>query len=126
MPAGVVLFCADVPRLARFYQAVAELSPVHIEPGLTVLAGTHAEIVLHAIPPQHAEPVPVPPVAREDSYLKAYFPVADLARTRHRVHELGGTMHGSDREFEHRGMRMCDAVDPEGNVIQFRVPSLRL
>lgn len=125
MPAGVVLFCADVARLARFYQAVAELSPVHIEPGLTVLAGTHAEIVLHALPPQYVEPVPVPPVAREDSYLKAYFPVADLARTRQLVHDHGGIMHGAEKEFEHRGLRMCDAVDPEGNVIQFRVPSLR-
>jgi catechol 2,3-dioxygenase-like lactoylglutathione lyase family enzyme len=125
MPAGVVLFCADVPRLARFYQAVAALSPVHIEPGLTVLAGTHAEIVLHAIPPQYVEPVPVPPVAREDSYFKAYFPVDDLARTRDLVNVLGGIMYGPEKEFEHRGLRMCDAVDPEGNVIQFRVPSLR-
>lgn len=125
MPAGVVLFCADVPRLARFYQAAAELSPVHIEPGLTVLAGTHAEIVLHAMPPQYVEPVPAPPVAREDSYLKAYFPVADLARTRALVNANGGVMRAPEHEFEHRGMRMCDAVDPEGNVIQFRVPSLR-
>lgn len=126
MPAGVVLFCADVPRLARFYQAVAELSPVHIEPGLTVLAGTHAEIVLHALPPQHVEPASVPPVARQDSYLKAYFPVADLARTRALVTANGGIMHAPEKEFEHRGLRMCDAVDPEGNVIQFRVPSLRV
>lgn len=125
MPAGVVLFCADVPRLARFYQAVAELSPVHIEPGLTVLAGTHAEVVLHALPPQYVEPVPVPPVAREDSYLKAYFPVADLARTRAVVQANGGLMHAPEKEFEHRGLRFCDAVDPEGNVIQFRVPSQR-
>lgn len=125
MPAGVVLFCADVPRLAQFYQAVADLSPVHMEPGLTVLAGTHGEVVLHALPPQYVEPVPVPPVAREDSYCKPYFPVANLAAARSAVVAHGGLMHPADREFEHRGLRMCDAVDPEGNVIQFRVPSLR-
>jgi hypothetical protein len=125
MPAGVVLFCADVPRLAQFYAAVAELSPVFIEPGLTVLAGTHVEIVLHAIPPAYAEPVATPPVTREDAYCKPYFPVSDLARTRELVTRHGGAMHAVEREFEHRGLRMCDAIDPEGNVIQFRVPSQR-
>lgn len=129
MPAGVVLFCSDVQRLAHFYEAVAELSPVHIEPGLTVLAGTHAEVVLHALPPQYAdrpETAKMPAEAREDSYCKPYFPVPDLERTRLLVIEHGGTMQPVEREFEHRGLRMCDAIDPEGNVIQFRVPSWRL
>lgn len=122
MPVAVVLFCADVSRLALFYQSVAQLSPVHDEPGLAVLAGAHAELVLHALPPQHVEPASVPPVAREDACLKPCFPVADLARTREAVNAHGGVMNPAEREFEHRGLRMCDALDPEGNVIQFRAP----
>jgi predicted enzyme related to lactoylglutathione lyase len=125
MPAGVVLFCADVPRMARFYQAVADLSPVHIEPGLTVLAGTHAEIVLHALPPQYAEPVSVPPTPREDTSVKPFFPVASLADARVRAAANGGALRDVEREFEHRGFRACDAIDPEGNIVQFRMPSQR-
>lgn len=128
MPAGVVLFCSDVQRLAHFYEAVADLSPVHVEPGLTVLAGTHAEVVLHALPVRNADRTDTATAkaeAREDSHCKPYFPVPDLERTRILVIEHGGTMQPVEREFEHRGLRMCDAIDPEGNVIQFRVPQWR-
>lgn len=125
MPAGIVLFCADVTRLAPFYEAAAELSPVHVEPGLIVLAGTHVEVVLHALPAEVASPGQTPPVAREEAYLKPSFPVGDLAQTREVVARNGGVMRPAEAEFEHRGLRCCDAVDPEGNVIQFRVPSLR-
>jgi predicted enzyme related to lactoylglutathione lyase len=121
MPAGLVLFCLDVPRLTRFYQAVAPLHVTHDEPGLTVLTGTQGELVLHALPPQIAATVTNPPTPREDSAMKLFFYVADLAATRHTITQAGGTMRDTTHEFEHRGLRACDATDPEGNVIQFRM-----
>jgi len=33
---------------------------------------------------------------------------------------LGGTMEPRDKEWSFNGVSVCDAVDPEGNVIQFR------
>jgi hypothetical protein len=85
---------------------------------VTVLGSDTFELVIHAL---SAEPaVHEPLAAREDSYLKPFFPVANLSEARERAVALGGRLRPADKEWTARGFRACEAVDPDGNVIQFR------
>ena len=57
---------------------------------------------------------------REDAPIKLFFPVPSLADARARASALGGRVLPVDREWEARGFRACDALDPEGHVLQLR------
>lgn len=124
MTSGAVIFVKDVARVARFYQQLVPMAVTHEEEGLCVLSSASVELVIHAIPQQYAEgiEIAVPPVAREDSYLKLFFPCRDLAAARVAAAQLGGYLQPPDKEWEARGFRACDGVDPEGNIIQLRQP----
>lgn len=60
------------------------------------------------------------PAVREDSYIKPFFPTRSLSEARALAAKLGGEMRPRSEEWEARGFRACEAVDPDGNVIQFR------
>jgi predicted enzyme related to lactoylglutathione lyase len=64
-----------------------------------------------------------PPLAREDVYIKPFFPVTSLSEAQQRAAALGGQLRPRDEEWEARGFRACEAIDPDGNVIQFRKDS---
>lgn len=114
---GAVIFTGDKERLTRFYQAVTDL-PVRVSDNrITVLASDHFELVIHGLEgesPGRASAV------RKDVYVKPFFPVVSLAEARKRAEPLGGNLRPVDEEWEARGFRACEAVDPDGNVIQFR------
>jgi len=115
---GAVVFARDVQHLARFYAGLAGLMPVHADASHAVLASDDLELVLHAL---SGESLPdEPPVAREDTYVKLFFPVASLADAREDAARLGGRLLPAGREWTARGFRACDGVDPEGNVFQLR------
>jgi catechol 2,3-dioxygenase-like lactoylglutathione lyase family enzyme len=119
---GAVIFTGDKQRLTKFYQAMTGL-PIRVnDDGVTVLASEHFELVIHALP---GEPPGHPSDAREDVYVKPFFPVASLAEARERAASLGGNLRPAAEEWEARGFRACEAVDPDGNVIQFRQVSNR-
>jgi hypothetical protein len=61
-----------------------------------------------------------PPLARDDSYIKPFFPVKSLSEAREIATALGGQLRPQNEEWEARGFRACEAIDPDGNVIQFR------
>ena len=63
-----------------------------------------------------SEPVRV----REDSCIKPFFPVRSLAEAREHAAATGGKLRPQSAEWEARGFRACEAIDPDGNVIQFR------
>jgi|SRR5690606_4970568 len=114
---GVVIFTGDKERLTRFYQAMTDL-PVRVnDASVTALASEYFELVIHALP---GEPPGRPSAPREDVYLKPFFPVASLAEARQKAMSLGGSLRPAHEEWEGRGFRACEAVDPDGNVIQFR------
>ena len=115
---GAVIFTGDHRRLARFYEAVTGL-PVRFEDdGITVLRSDTFELVIHSL---HGEPAAAdPPRVREDSYIKPFFPVATLSGARERAAAFGGELRPQSEEWEARGFRACEAIDPDGNVIQFR------
>lgn len=117
----VVVFGHDVERLAAFYAGVAGLQRVHADADHVVLSGHGLELVLHRLrgaPAPSGAPAPAP---REDSYLKLALPVDDLDAARARAAAAGGALQPASREWEARGFRAVDGVDPEGNVMQVRV-----
>jgi len=119
---GAVVFAKNVERLATFYRETMALSVAHEEPGLVVLASESLELVVHAIPAAIAATITIddPPRAIEDASVKLFFPVDDFAAARVAAAKHGGRVHGLEKEWEWRGIRACDGVDPEGNVIQIR------
>jgi predicted enzyme related to lactoylglutathione lyase len=122
MNGGAVIFAADVDRVARFYEVLVQMSPVHIEPGLRVIASDRTELVIHGVPPQVLAPLPegTLPEPREDTAIKLFFAVPSLAAARDLAPKLGGFVYPPEREFTARRFRACNACDPEGNVVQFR------
>jgi predicted enzyme related to lactoylglutathione lyase len=82
-----------------------------------VLGSDGAELALHAIPAQIAAQIAIedPPQAREDTALKLVFAVSELDQLRASAEQFGGAMK-EPRTIGSR--RICDGVDPEGNVFQ--------
>ncbi len=116
--AGAVIFTGDKVRLARFYEAMTGLAVRVTDPDITVLGSDEFELVIHALLGE--PPVGQPPPVREDVYIKPFFPVKSLSEARERAAALGGQLRPRNEEWEARGFRACEAIDPDGNVIQFR------
>ncbi|BEP94421.1 hypothetical protein KW843_17510 [Acidovorax sp. sif1233] len=119
---GAVVFAKDMQRLAAFYEGLCGLNVVHAESDHIVLESGAVQIVVHAIPQRIARAIAItqPPVVREETPIKLFFAVPDLAQARLRAVALGGQLAPAAREWEARGFRACDGHDPEGNVIQLR------
>ncbi|MCO8162020.1 hypothetical protein NRB16_26210 [Pseudomonas sp. LJDD11] len=119
---GAVLFGKDLPRLARFYSQLANLSITLEENRLMVLESDSFQLVLHALPPAVAKKLVIdsPPKLRTDLPLKLVLPVASLALARQQASELGGGLNPLDQQWQARNFSACDGFDPEGNVLQFR------
>lgn len=115
---GVVIFTGGKERLARFYEAMTGLAVLSSDRDTTVLASGEFELVIHALPGEAS--VGQPPLVRKDVYIKPFFPVRSLSEARERAAALGGQLRPASEEWAARGFRACEAVDPDGNVIQFR------
>lgn len=115
---GVVIFTADHKRLAKFYEAVTGLTISFSDDNITVLRSEDFELVIHRLAGEPA--VDEPPPVRHDSYIKPFFPVASLAEVRKKAANFGARLSPENEEWTARGFRACEAVDPDGNVIQFR------
>jgi predicted enzyme related to lactoylglutathione lyase len=116
-PAGAVIFTGDVDRLVKFYQAVTGM-PIQVNDGsITVLGSDSFQVVIHALvgepPGQASQP-------RNDAYVKPFFEVKSLSEIRKRVASLGGQADPPSKEWAVGRFRACEAVDPDGNPIQFR------
>ncbi len=79
---SVVLFVDHVQRMADFYRQVALMSAVHADGDHVVLEAHGLQLVIHALPGSGDRVGPAPPAVREDTWLKACFPVEDLAAAR--------------------------------------------
>jgi len=115
---GVVIFTGNHQRLARFYEAVAGIAVVFSDDSHTVLASETFELVIHSISGDWQ--VRDPPRVREDSCIKPFFPVRKLSEAREKATTFGGQLRPENEEWAARGFRACEAIDPDGNVIQFR------
>jgi len=115
---GAVIFTGDQRRLAKFYEAMTGLSVRFSDDSITVLGSDTFELVIHSLSGE--PPVGQPPPARQDTYIKPFFPVKSLSEAREKAAALGGLLRSQSEEWEARGFRACEAIDPDGNVIQFR------
>jgi predicted enzyme related to lactoylglutathione lyase len=119
---SAVLFVGDVPRMTQFYQALASMALLHEDAQHAVLGFDGFQLVIHALrgAPEAPAPTDGPPRAREDAYVKLCLPVESIAAARSIAASLGGRIHDPSNEWQARGFRACDGIDPEGNVLQVR------
>lgn len=117
---GTLIYAKDVDRLSAFYQALLGMTVRHAEAGYHVLASPDTQLIVHAIPPAIAATfeITAPPVLREDAAIKPFFTVPGLAAARARARALGGDVF--EEAWEGPGFRVCNAHDPEGNILQLR------
>lgn len=121
---GAVVFVKQLERMVPFYREVAALAVTEAEDSFCLLENDGVELVLHAIPQHIADTFEIsdPPQVREEASVKLIFPVADLAAARAAAALHGGRLLDTEKEWSWRGFHVCDGVDPEGNVIQLRMP----
>ncbi|HEY1398396.1 VOC family protein [Roseateles sp.] len=119
---GAVLFAKQLERLAGFYAQVLSMPVAHKASDHVVLETASFELVIHAIPESIAAAIRIadPPEVREETPIKLMFPVASIDEVRARAVSLGGRVWSREKEWEAAGIRICDGVDPEGNVFQVR------
>jgi len=114
---GAVIFAGDKNRLARFYEAAAGLQVTHEDSIVTVLASAGFELVIHSLAGETVGDTPNP---EREAYVKPFFVVKSLAAARQQAEAFGGRLDPLGAEWEARGFRACEGVDPDGNPIQFR------
>jgi predicted enzyme related to lactoylglutathione lyase len=115
---GAVIFTGDRQRLVKFYRAMTGLAVRFTDDRITVLGSETFELVIHSLAGE--PPAGEPPLVREDTFIKPFFPVTSLSEARERAAAQGGRLRPQSEEWTARGFRACEAIDPDGNVIQFR------
>lgn len=119
---GAVIFAKQLAPMALFYEKLLGMRVVGADSEHVVLESDALQLVVHAIPKHIADTFTIasPPEVREETPIKLFFPVASLAAARTAAPALGGRLWPVEREWAARGFRACDALDPEGNVLQLR------
>lgn len=119
-PAGLFIYALDMQRLAGFYEAILGMRRLHSVPELVVLQSQDVQLIVHAIPAHIAATLSIstPPERREDTALKFFFTVPSIAAARTQAAALGGEV--MQETWSGPGFRVCNAVDPEGNIFQVR------
>ena len=118
--AGLFIYAKDLSRLSGFYESLLGMSRVHSAPDLVVLRSPDIQLTLHAIPAPIAASISIssPPDKREDAALKFFFTVPSIAEAVAKAPGLGGEV--LPEQWQGPGFRVCNAVDPEGNIFQVR------
>lgn len=119
---GAVIFAKSLDRVADFYSSVLGLTEANRNIDHIVLESPGFQLVVHKIPGDRAATVEVavPPVRRATAAFKPVFFVPSIASVRVVAEAHGGVMEPVDKEWSFNGITVCDGLDPEGNVIQFR------
>lgn len=118
-PVAAVMFVDNVDRMSAFYQGVAGMTAMHADDEHVVLEAAGFQLIVHAIPAAYANDASAYPL-REDGCIKLCLPVTSIDAARAVAVGLGGELWPPEREWEARGVRVCDGRDPEGNVFQLR------
>ena len=119
---GAVLFAAGMDRVAAFYSSVLGLSESNRDGDHILLESPGFQLVVHRIVGRPASEIDVAekPVRRAAAAFKPVFFVHSIASARAIANAHGGAMDSEEKEWRFNGLLVCDALDPEGNVIQFR------
>ena len=119
---GAVLFAKNVDRIATFYSTVLGLAEANRAEDHIVLDSPGFQLVVHRIPGggSAAGDITAAPARRATAAYKPVFFVPSIARLRGVAETLGGAMESAAKEWSFNGVTVCDGLDPEGNVVQFR------
>jgi hypothetical protein len=106
--------------MRSFYQACFNMNLVDKAEDYCVLESEWLTLSLVAVPERVAATidVSVPPVRRESVPIKLGFAIVSIEALRPLMAERAGLVDPATTQSEFRGSAHCDAVDPEGNVIQ--------
>jgi predicted enzyme related to lactoylglutathione lyase len=118
--AGAFVYAKDLERVTRFYEAMFGMQRLHADEAHVVLQSPDIQLLVHAIPPAYAADIVItqPPIPREEQALKFFLSVASVAAARATAGPLGGSV--DTMLWDGPGFRACNAVDPEGNILQIR------
>lgn len=119
---GAVLFAQSLDRVATFYSIVLGLNEKNRDVDHVLLESPGFQLVVHRITrggPAAGDTAGAP-TRRAEAAFKPVFFVPSISRLRGVAATHGGIMEPADREWSFNGVTVCDAIDPEGNVIQFR------
>ena len=119
---GAVLFAQNLDRVATFYSVVLGLAESNRDDDHILLESPGFQLVVHRITNGGSVPgdITASPARRAMAAFKPVFFVPSISRLRVVAETHGGVMEPADREWSFNGVRVCDGIDPEGNVIQFR------
>jgi catechol 2,3-dioxygenase-like lactoylglutathione lyase family enzyme len=122
IPDGAVLFARRLDQIAAFYSNVLGLREANRDDDHILLESPGFQLVVHRIPGHSTATIDAAelPVRRAGAAFKPVFFVHNLASVRTVASAHGGTLEPPEMEWSFDGVVVCDAVDPEGNVIQFR------
>jgi len=122
--AGAVLYAKDMGRMSAFYALALGLTKSGEDEEHVHLAAESLDLVVRQIPRDLATAIRIasPPVRREDTPVKLVFYAPDLTCVREAIAAYGGALDDSSKPWSFDGCEVRDAIDPEGNVIQFRTP----
>jgi len=118
--AEAVVYVKDLERMCSFYEHCLGLGVEEDAEGHAVLESEMWRLSLVVVPPSVQLAVPAP--RRETTAIKLAFRVPRIDDLRSRVAALDGQVDPAGTEWDFLGFRRCDAVDPEGNVIQLLEP----
>jgi catechol 2,3-dioxygenase-like lactoylglutathione lyase family enzyme len=110
----------DLDRTYAFYAGCFALSLAERQDDFVVLRSDDWDLTLVAIPDEimRLNPLGDPPPRREHMPVKLGFSVTSIASTRPLLARWGGRSDDPSQEWDFQDTRRCDAIDPEGNVIQ--------
>jgi catechol-2,3-dioxygenase len=119
---GAVLFAKDLEQVATFYSRMLGLAEATRDNAHIRLESLAFELVVHRL--THgggpARDIDGPLARRAAAAFKPVFFVPSISSLRDVAESCGGLMEPVDREWSFNGTTVCDGIDPEGNVIQFR------
>ena len=117
-----VIYARNLARMQPFYQDVFLFHIEHAEPDHVVLTSAQSQLTIVQVPASIASTITIsdPPQRRRDVPVKLIFEVKSISVARSAAQTLGGSFDPVEREWTFDGRRVCDGVDPEGNVVQLR------
>jgi predicted enzyme related to lactoylglutathione lyase len=119
---GAVVYALDLARMREFYREVFQLDTLHVEPDFVTLQTGAAVVTFVQAPIEIVEQFSSAdqPERQSDNPIKLSFPVDDIGAARERAARHGGSIDDPETEWQFGALRVCDGVDPEGNVVQAR------
>ncbi len=124
MKAAAVLYVRRMDPTCSFYRECFGLEVTETAEDYCVLESGAWTLSLVLVPAAVAakSQTLVPPVRRDGTPVKLVFDVASIEGLRPVIARLGGQVDSGETEWEFMGLRRCDCLDPEGNVIQLTEP----